>query len=299
MNFKEKWFAAVDKKNSVLCVGADPAEFAMGRGGEGLPENVIKRDWSLKYIEAVAPFCAAIKPNSQFWLGRNDMETLYEIGELAKSLDIPLIEDRKPADIGSTNDAGFFYTMQRADAVTLAPFAGNMGEAAKQTKARNLGLIAMCIMSNKEYAREKLKLVPVADEVGTYHRPDIMMTKVLYSNLEIPHVFQYVQLAHDAANFGLEGVVIGAPSKDNHIKPEEIAAARRYVGDNMLVLLPGVGKQGGEAGIIWQYFAPKNVVVNASRALMFPKEQNSTPQEQADIAKFYQGMLNDLRGKAA
>jgi len=72
VSFREKWLAAVDKKNSVLCAGLDLADFEMGRGVEGLPSGVKKRDWTLAYIEAVAPHSAALKPNFQYWKGEGD-----------------------------------------------------------------------------------------------------------------------------------------------------------------------------------------------------------------------------------
>ena len=159
MSFKEKWLTAVEKKNSVLCAGMDPAEFHMGRGDEGLPESQpSKRHWALGYIEAVAPYCAAIKPNIQYWKGRGymqdeqDMCTLSEMCSLSHSLGMVVIEDSKLADIGPTNDAGMYYAAKkRMDAITYSPFAGNIKEAAEQAHKHNLGLISMCLMSNPEY----------------------------------------------------------------------------------------------------------------------------------------------------
>ncbi len=96
----------------------------------------------------------------------------------------------------------------------------------------------------------------------------------------------------------MDGIVIGAPSPKNHIKEEEIETVRWYAGDKMLVLLPGVGTQGGEASSIWKYFDKKNVIVNVGRSLMLPKGSNSTPQDQAEAAKKYRNMLNELRETA-
>ena len=61
MTFLDKWLETVDRKNSVLCAGLDPAEFAMGRGSKGLSAGEHKDGWMLRYIGAVAPFVAAIK----------------------------------------------------------------------------------------------------------------------------------------------------------------------------------------------------------------------------------------------
>lgn len=290
MNFREKWLAAVEAKNSVLCAGLDPAEFEMGRGEEGLPESVKdnndKLTWAIHYLEAVAPYCAAVKPNVQYWKDNNDMDSLAMLSSIAHGLGLVTIDDSKLADIGSTNDAGLYHAKQKGfDAVTVAPFAGNLKEAAEQAKKRDIGLISMCLMSNPEYERVKNELVPVTPLGDCFN---IKGTE---------YVEKYIQLAVQAVDNGIDGLVIGAPSKKNHIKDEEIATVRKYCKDTTLVLLPGVGAQGGEASAIWKYFNKDNVIVNVGRGLMFPDGSNSTPQEQADAAKYFQRMLNELRQK--
>src|SRR3989338_5049959 len=134
-SFREKWDAAVQKKNSVLCAGLDLSDFAMGRE-EGLGPDDNRRDWALAYINAVGPYAAALKVNQQYWRGVGDGEALQEIHRVARELELLVIEDAKLADIGSSNDAGMFYAALRSDAVTLAPFAGNMEEAAEQARER-------------------------------------------------------------------------------------------------------------------------------------------------------------------
>ena len=65
-SFKEKWLEAVHKKNSVLCAGLDPAEYKMGRGENGLSKDDLSKGlWAKKYVETIAPYCAALKPNLQ------------------------------------------------------------------------------------------------------------------------------------------------------------------------------------------------------------------------------------------
>jgi orotidine-5'-phosphate decarboxylase len=293
MSFREKWLEAVERKNSVLCAGLDPAEFGMGRGEKGLPEGESKFHWALRYIQAVAPFCAAVKPNIQYWKDAQDNGKLDNLRYEAKDLGLIFIEDSKLADIGSTNDAGLFYAAQKGmDAVTFSPFAGNLKEAVDMAHARDLGLISMVLMSNPEYGGEKNKLVPVREGQRSYGvRDEVLVEGEAY-------VKQYIQLAHDAEEHGLDGIVIGAPSSGNHISEDEIERVRSYVGYDKLVLQPGVGTQGGEADIIWKYFGSDNVIVSVSREMMLPNGSNSTPEEQAAKAKRYQEMLNGQR-KAA
>src|SRR3989344_6730405 len=117
MKFGEKWLESVDAKNSVLCAGLDPAEFAMGRGEEGLPESVEdnndKLAWGIHYLEAVAPYCSAVKPNVQYWKNEGGMEALAVLCEYSKELGMIAIDDSKLADIGSTNDAGLYHAKQK------------------------------------------------------------------------------------------------------------------------------------------------------------------------------------------
>ena len=55
-------------------------------GKKGLPPDVSKRDFCLSYIEAGAPFSAAVKPNIQYFQAPGDMSLLAEIQALADKL---------------------------------------------------------------------------------------------------------------------------------------------------------------------------------------------------------------------
>ena len=95
--------------------------------------------------------------------------------------------------------------------------------------------------------------------------------------------------------FSVDGIVIGAPSSDNHLSELELSVARRYAGSDTLVLLPGVGAQGGEAGEIWKHFPKCDVIVNVGRALMFPNGSMSDTEDWKAAAEHYRDMLNQLR----
>lgn len=291
MGFKEKWLETVDKKNSVLCAGLDPAEFRMGRGAKGLPEYSVKRGWSLAYIEAVAPFAAAIKPNFQYFKDAGDVRTLREVTELASHLGLVVIDDSKLADIGSTNDAGVYHSKKSGfDAVTVAPYAGNMGDCADQGRKRDIGIITMCLMSNPEYENEKNMLVPITEEESfEFEQEDVVK---FHGQHYVP---RYIDLASKASVHGIDGIVIGAPSDENHLSDGELAKARQYAGGDRLVLLPGVGAQGGQAVKIWEHFDKRYVMVNVGRDLMFPGGNTAGKAEHEAAAKHYMEMLNEKR----
>ncbi|NQU78153.1 orotidine 5'-phosphate decarboxylase [Candidatus Woesearchaeota archaeon] len=295
ISFREKWLRSVEKNNSVVCAGLDPAEFAMGREEKGLAENVTKRDFALRYVEAVAPHCAALKPNLQYWKDQGDVTVLREVIKLARSLDLVVIDDSKLADIGSTNDAGVYHSAKNGfDAVTYSPFAGNMKEVAEQGKKRGVGIISMCLMSNPEYETIKNHLVDITD-----CRDDYIVDEMCFlmpdQTTQFYCIPNYMYLARQAQLTGIDGIVIGAPSKKNHIKEHELEITKRLVDKDMLVLLPGIGAQGGEAEKIWQFYGRNNVIVNVGRSMMLPKGSYSTPKDQADAAKHYQNMLNTMR----
>ncbi|MFW6223282.1 MAG: orotidine 5'-phosphate decarboxylase / HUMPS family protein [Spirochaetota bacterium] len=268
MTFSNAWRETAGRRNSVLCAGLDPPVAELGRGEKGLATGVDRRRWALEYVGAVAPHCAAIKPNVQYWKGPGDIEIVEEVCAAARELGLLIIEDAKLADIGSTNDAGFFYAARRADAVTFAPFAGNVTEAVEQAHARGLGIIVLCLMSNPEYGREKTKLTPGHDEP------------------------QYRRIAAEARAAGADAVVVGAPSPSNHITEAELSSVRSSIGGDMVALMPGVGAQGGDAAPVWRVFGENQVIVNAGRALMFPDGSASTPRRQAEAARALNESLN-------
>ncbi|MEK6895195.1 MAG: orotidine 5'-phosphate decarboxylase / HUMPS family protein [Nanoarchaeota archaeon] len=287
-SFIQKYTEKVQERGSILCAGLDPAEYGSRKGKDVLPQGVNKRDWALKYVEAVSPFCVALKPNTNYWEGKEDFETLNEIINLAYSLGLVVIEDSKRRDIGSTNDHGLYYGQQKAyHAVTFSPFAGNLEEAVSQAHGRGLGLISMCIMSNPEFEKVKNSWVEVNYEIpSSVERFFDLMT----DKNEVLTTRKYLDLAYRAELAGVDGLVIGAPSNKNHIKDSEIQNISGLY--NGLILVPGVGAQGGEVDLLKKQFSRERLIVNVGRALMFPNEAGSTPKDQAKAAQAYNKMLN-------
>ncbi len=284
----DAWLESVERKNSILCAGIDPAEYLLGRSekGTGLPAGTKKRDFVLRYLEAVEPFISAFKPNVRYI---EDDALLCELGMFAEDKKLVYIHDSKEADIGETNDAGIFRAALRgAHAVTLAPFAGNMKEAAGQGKDRRISLITMGLMSSPDYAKVKNMWVDISDDVNAYDSDDIKEID------GVPHTRFYIKQVRDANRFGLAGIVLGAPSTLNHIAPGEVERVKHY-GSLLFKLVPGIGAQGGEVSALARYFEAKELIANVSRALMFPAGAYSSKEDWISAAKTYRDMLNGLR----
>lgn len=320
MTFTEKWLNKVGDTGSTLCAGLDPAVFEMGRGEKGLPkessEKDARRDWCLRYLEAVAPFCAAVKPNVQYWKDPEGAALLDELCGVARDLGLLVVEDAKLADIGATNDAGIFTAMSRAHAITIAPFAGNLEETVKNAKKRDpeFGIITMCLMSNPEYGKVKHSLVPLSEDSETplvnaasddsgdtledtvpgvaddAKRGDLQRDDILECAGK-QYLPWYLHQAWRAGKSGCDGIVVGAPSRENHIQEKEIRKIAQYLKEDQVVLCPGVGAQGGAPESLFRVFHRKRVMVNVGRGLMFPRGSLSTAEEQAEAARYYRQML--------
>lgn len=299
--FTEIWLEKVREKGSTLCAGLDPAVFEMGRGEKGLPKGVsgraARRDWCIRYLESVAPYCAAVKPNAQYWKDPEGAALLEEICRAARDLGLLVIEDAKLADIGATNDAGIFFAMGRAHGVTIAPFAGNMEETINSAKERDreFGIITMCLMSNPEYEDVKKSLIPLSTSKGKGLGEKVKLYEEDLITLEEgKYLPWYIYQVWKAAETGCDGIVVGAPSKDNHIEETEIRKVAKYLREDQVVLCPGVGAQGGEALMLLRYFDKERVIVNVGRGLMFPRGSSSTADDQREAARFYHKVLRDM-----
>ncbi|NRA68427.1 MAG: orotidine 5'-phosphate decarboxylase [Pseudobacteriovorax sp.] len=247
MNFREKWKATVERKKSVLCINLDPAE--LKQRDELNIKQSDKIQWSLDIIDQTAQYAAAIKPNRQYYkdLSRQDM---LKINQYAKDRGLLSIDDSKISDIGSTNDAALFHAVEEGfDAITYAPFPGNLADTCQMALKRNIGLIPLVLMSNPEYKAIK--------------------------SLEINQMKYWQYLAIESEKHQASGIVVGAPSTKNHISHDELNAIAESISQDMTVLVPGIGAQGGAFAPIIEAFG-KRSIISVGRDIAYhesPKER--------------------------
>src|SRR3990170_2749568 len=274
MTFIEKLIFAVERNDSLVCVGLDsdfekiPECLKSGKEKGGNPprpegsghpsaggdfSSRQRGDIILKFnkaiIDATKDAVCAYKPNSAFYeaLGGRGIEVLKQtiayIKEVAPS--IPVIVDAKRADIGSTNEAyvEFVFSYLGADAVTIHPYLGR--EAVLPFLAqKEKGIIVLCRTSNSG-ADEFQDLLVEASSRG--HTP------------ASGHPSQ------EGNSNGNCGLVVGATY------PEELEEVRTLVGD-MPILVPGIGAQGGDvektvrAGLDSK---GRGIIVKSSRGIIF------------------------------
>lgn len=246
MTFKQKIEGIQQKNNSLLCIGLDPVV-------EKIPGHLKKESnpffvFNKAIIDATHEYVCAYKPNSAFY------EALGEkgIGELKKTCDylcnnypeIPIIFDAKRADLANTNKGyvTFAFDYLRADAITLHPY---LGQEAIQPflDRRDKGCIILCRTSNS--GAKEFQDLPVNGE----------------------SLFRIVakQISKNWNTNNNCFLVVGATY------PEELAEIRKIVGD-MILLVPGIGAQGGsversvKAGMRTDR---KGIIMSTSRVILF------------------------------
>ena len=268
-NFIEKWHKIREEKNSNICAGLDPSIYEMGRGEKGLPKWVWKLEWSLKYIEAVAPYVSAIKPNAGSWWWVWDRTSLKKVVDKIHQKWLLAIVDAKIADLGFTNDSWLYdYKQLGFDAATIAPYAWNIESVIKFGKNRNIAVITMGLMSNPEYRTE----MNFKNEAG----------ETLWEN----RVKRWLKAKVDWL------VVWWTYTK----KDKEFMQFIKMTNDsNILYLIPWIWAQGWcIEDFLASWIKSEKCIINSGRAIMFPYGSKSTPIEQALAAKKLRDSFNNV-----
>lgn len=236
------------REGRFLCIGLDPdlkkipTHIHQGR----TTETILA--FNRAVIEATGDLVAAYKPNIAFYerFGAVGLSVLKETIATIRDLspDAVVILDAKRADIGNSNrgyvDATFTYL--GADATTVNPYLGF--EALKPyAELKSHLMYVLCRTSN--------------DGAGEFQ------------DLDVDGEPLFLRVARNVAtnwntsgNFGL---VVGATS------PDELALVRREV-PSLPLLIPGVGRQGGDPAVVARVIASTgttpNVLINVSRNVL-------------------------------
>jgi orotidine-5'-phosphate decarboxylase len=257
MKFKEKLLAAAATNNSWLCVGLDPDPLKIP-GEFGTGASAVAK-FCLEIIEATCDLVCAYKPNAAFFeaLGPAGWETLIECVEAVPKY-IPVILDCKRGDIGNTAQmyAKSAFEIVGADAVTLSPYLGK-DSIEPFLKYSDKGSFILCLTSNPSSADLQKKIIlnngPLSD---------------MNPNPQSSTLYMYIaKLASEWNRDNNVGLVVGATS------PSELETVRKIVGDEIPILIPGVGSQGGDlekSVICGTNSSGKLAIINISRAIIYP-----------------------------
>jgi orotidine-5'-phosphate decarboxylase len=249
MHIQDKIDTVITKNNSLVCIGLDSDEAKIPDHLKTDPTPLFSFNKAI--IDATHDVVCAYKPNSAFYEAFGDQGvkqlkmTFDYINEYYP--DIVTILDAKRADIGNTNEGyvSYAYDYMKADAITLHPYLGK--EALQPFLDRKeKGSVILCRTSN-----------PGAGEF----QDQGVGGKKLYA-VVAEHISQQWNRNNNCL------LVLGATY------PEELAEVRKLVGD-MVFLVPGVGKQGGDVEkTVKAGLNTKNagMIINSSRGIIFASE---------------------------
>ena len=213
-SFIQKLTGAIERNNSLLCVGLDP-DLSRITGDPGSDEEKLVR-WGLEIIEQTADLACCYKPNIAFYeqYGPQGLSALRHIIAAVPD-DIPVLLDAKRGDIGHTAAAyaRAAFEMLGVDAITTSPYLGS-DTVAPFLAYEGKTVFLLCHTSN-----------PSAAEIQ--HFGDAPLYR---------HVARLGQTWGSATQIGF---VAGAT------QPEALAQVRRLAPERW-ILAPGVGAQGGD-----------------------------------------------------
>ena len=264
--FSDRLAAAVERKRSQLCVGLDPRVdlFPVELRGEA-PAQAVAR-FCRGIVDAVAPYAVAVKPQLAFFeaLGADGMRAFEEVCVYARTAELLVIVDGKRGDIGSTARgyaAGYLEPrgdlFPIGDAMTVNPYLGrdSMDPLLAACRRHAAGLFVLVKTSNAGSA-------DVQDLTLSDGRTVWMQVAAL--------VDEWGEDLLGENGLSSVGAVVGATF------PREVGDARRLM-PRSIILLPGIGEQGGTPADVARAFAsgPASALVSASRSVIYAYRSGS------------------------
>ncbi|MBA2237166.1 MAG: orotidine-5'-phosphate decarboxylase [Lysobacter sp.] len=273
MTFMQKLRQRWTDANSLVCVGLDPEPAKFPAKFAGDPNAVFH--FCRDIVDATAEFACSFKPQIAHFaaLGVEDALERLIAHIHARHPGIPVILDGKRGDIGSTAQHYAIEAFDRygADAVTVNPYLGRDSVQPFLDRAER-GVIVLCRTSNPGASDLQDLLVASPDGV---ERP-------LYQHVA-------ATVARDWNGHGNCALVVGATW------PEQLRAVRDIVGDDMPLLVPGVGAQGGDvAAVVGNARSGdgRGLIVSSSRAILYGFGSGDHARAAATAARLLRDEIN-------
>ena len=247
MIFKEKLKNIVHKNNSLLCVGLDIDK-------EKMPKFLFEGDkdpffvFNKSIIDATKDVVCAYKLNMAFYeaLGKEGFELLEKtVNHVPK--DVFVILDGKRNDIGNTAKkyAKSIFQNLNADSTTINPYLGEDG-IIPFLEYKNKCSFILCRTSN-----------PSAGDLQDIKSNGAPLYQLVAKKIKEWNTNKNC------------GAVVGATY------PDELKTLRKILGNNIPILIPGIGAQGGDLKLSVKYGTNKDgkmAIINSSRGIIYSKD---------------------------
>jgi orotidine-5'-phosphate decarboxylase len=258
--FSDRLAAVVERKRSQLCVGLDPGVDLLPVELRGEAPAVAIARFCRGIIDAVAPYAVAVKPQLAFFeaLGADGMPAFEEVCAYARTAELLVIVDGKRGDVGSSARgyaAGYLEPRDGAspmgDALTVNPYLGRDS-------------LEPCLAACRRHAAGIFVLVKTSN-AGSADVQDLTLSDGRTVWMQVAAlVDEWGEELVGENGLSSVGAVVGATF------PREVGEARRLMPRSIL-LLPGIGEQGGTPADVARAFAsgPASALVSASRSVIY------------------------------
>lgn len=275
---------AWERTGAFLCVGLDPlperlpahllAESAQKQPGSAELSQAVRK-FCIGIIDATAELVCAYKPQIAHFAALGCETVLAELINYVheRHPGVPVILDAKRGDIGSTAERYAIEAFERydADAVTVNPWLGAEG-LKPFLDYTDRGIVVLCRTSNPDSAWLQ------TDPTDTDH--------------------PYLRIAREARRWNTGGNVLLVAGATY---PEELGAIRRAAGDDVGLLVPGVGAQGGDLAAVFRQGADSagyGLVVSSSRAIIYAASGEDFAERAGSAAQAVVDEMRELRRSA-
>ncbi|GEM_PF-696246 len=268
MSILNKTWKLIEFKKSILCIGLDPA-LPKQRSKWVISEEYIRKypdendvrlQFCLDIIDQTYEYAVAYKVNAQYVFGftKNHHKKLVEY---IHKRDAIAILDLKLNDIGDTAESAILHIAECGyDMITFNPLLGNLcqmvkmaKEIGRRIKGEEIGVLSLVLTSNPEAPK--------------YQK---------YAKLNDKPLF--IALAEEVKECDAIGCVVGATG---HVTEEDIRMIRQVIGEDKLILFPGIGVQRGEIKKVLKA-GGKMILINVGRDIIYAEKPKEKVREYHD-----------------
>lgn len=258
-----------------FCVGLDPDKGKIPECIEGPTNGIRAAIHMMGIVDATQMYAATFKPQRAHWEALDDgiagLRTVTAYIH-TKYPNIPVLLDCKRGDIDRTQLMyGYAHFVQdEVDGMNFNPYMGRdcLDQLIKADPSGVASLITLGRTSNPAAWQIQDAMLSNGQRVWEYA---LACAFAWAEDAHVTNRFGVVMgAAHDASLLGhTKGTIAEQDPGKEAIFSQHLARAREIVGDKVLYLIPGIGKQGGftEATLLAAWRGPGTVVINQSSGM--------------------------------
>lgn len=284
VNFREALRLRQEKIKSLICVGLDPdpAKLPACMTTKSPYNAHLATDiamWMIKEVDATAPFTSMYKTQKAYWEafpgGAIALQTVISYIHLNYP-DIVVFEDCKRGDIDRTQTCYRIAQLDidGADGMNFSPYMGkDCMEFLVDSDNKGRALVGLAYTSNPK-ARETQDQI-MAD--GRHYWEFIAATTLKW--------------AEELGVMANAGLVMAAayefPKGSGQVYSDHLIQVRKIVGNNLWLLIPGVGTQGGyiKETVKTAFSGYGSMAINSSSAIIFASSEEDFAEAAGEKAR--------------